>query len=390
MDLDAARQGERERRRILALCFYCGESNHIARDCPRKKAQGPPATLCHRPYGARTKKITPLDQSRRWGGTEEELCQWEDQHDELLLWERKANQHHLATLCTFENIASEAMVDSGATGYSFVNESFAHEHQMKLIPLSHSRVVQMFDGSPPSSGMITHVVRGQLSIGQHTETTFFVTKLSGYEVILGIPWLRRHNLTIDWPLNRLNFSSSHCRSHCLRHRLPLSIQGRIPEQRHEVPEPQSTILQSTVPQPQSTVPQPQSTATVYSSTATVPQPQPRSIVPHPQPFQSMPATSVKIPIRSPSQPPIQLNREPIQISFASGAALQLLAKRKDCRVGKFTMQDIEKTLKKLLLRFGLGKLRLGLGLSPLAYGHGQIPTSCILVFLLSFLVQCLC
>jgi Retrotransposon gag protein len=41
MDLDAARQTERERRRILGLCFYCGESNHAARSCPRKRARGP-------------------------------------------------------------------------------------------------------------------------------------------------------------------------------------------------------------------------------------------------------------------------------------------------------------------------------------------------------------
>ena len=41
MDLDAARQTERERRRTFGLCFYCGESNHTARYCPRKRAQGP-------------------------------------------------------------------------------------------------------------------------------------------------------------------------------------------------------------------------------------------------------------------------------------------------------------------------------------------------------------
>ena len=103
--------------------------------------------------GVRTKKLNPPNQSRRWGGTEEELRHWEEQHDELLVWERKSNQHHLIVPCTLEGIVSEAMIDSGATGYSFVDESFAHEHQMTLIPLHHTRTVQMFDGSPPISGM---------------------------------------------------------------------------------------------------------------------------------------------------------------------------------------------------------------------------------------------
>ena len=41
MDLDAARQTERERRWTHGLCFYCGESNHTARYCPRKRARSP-------------------------------------------------------------------------------------------------------------------------------------------------------------------------------------------------------------------------------------------------------------------------------------------------------------------------------------------------------------
>src|ERR1700685_1863925 len=50
------------------------------------------------------------------------LQHWEEQHDELLVWERKSNQHHLIVPCTLEGIVSEAMIDSGATGYSFVDD----------------------------------------------------------------------------------------------------------------------------------------------------------------------------------------------------------------------------------------------------------------------------
>ena len=43
----------------------------------------------------------------------------------------------------------------------------------------------------------------------------FVTKLSHYSVILGIPWLRSHDSHIHWKANTLTFNSSHCFSHCL-------------------------------------------------------------------------------------------------------------------------------------------------------------------------------
>ena len=97
MDLDAARQTEREPRRVLGFAFIAASPQSMI-------------TLTTRP----TIVLVP--------GTEEEHRHyWE--HDELLVWERKANQHHLMVPCTLEGIVSEAMIDSGATGYSFVDKS---------------------------------------------------------------------------------------------------------------------------------------------------------------------------------------------------------------------------------------------------------------------------
>jgi hypothetical protein len=87
------------------------------------------------------------------------------------------------------------MIDCGATGYSFIDKSFAQKHSMKLIPLCSPQDIRAFDGLPLASGAIIHVVQGCLSMGKHSETTFFfVTKLSGPPIILGIPWLRKHSL----------------------------------------------------------------------------------------------------------------------------------------------------------------------------------------------------
>jgi hypothetical protein len=50
MDLDTARfkplsAQEKDRRRRLNLCLYCGEPNHMARQCPNKRWQMTANTL---------------------------------------------------------------------------------------------------------------------------------------------------------------------------------------------------------------------------------------------------------------------------------------------------------------------------------------------------------
>ena len=39
---------------------------------------------------------------------------------------------------------------------------------------------------------------------------FDVIKLRKYEVVLGIPWLSRHNLEIDWKNNKIQFIHYEC------------------------------------------------------------------------------------------------------------------------------------------------------------------------------------
>jgi hypothetical protein len=60
------------------------------------------------------------------------------------------------------------------------------------------------DGTFNQTGQITHyldllVARGNKKIKER----FYVTGLSGVELILGYPWLRNFNPQIDWPTNKL-------------------------------------------------------------------------------------------------------------------------------------------------------------------------------------------
>ena len=53
-------------------------------------------------------------------------------------------------------------------------------------------------------------------IDQHLKTlTFHITKLAKWNLIVGKPWLKRHNPTINWTMNSATFTSGFCHAHCL-------------------------------------------------------------------------------------------------------------------------------------------------------------------------------
>ena len=109
------------------------------------------------------------------------------------------------------------MIDSGATGTAFVDSSFVQDNNLKINLLPQPLRLRVVDGRPSSAGDITTTTTFALDIKGHTETlTAFVTKLHNYNIILGKPWLRKHNPSnIDWDSNVLSFNSNFCKTHCL-------------------------------------------------------------------------------------------------------------------------------------------------------------------------------
>jgi len=56
-----------------------------------------------------------------------------------------------------------------------------------------------------------------MDISSHRElATFQVANLQNHEVILGMPWLREHNPTIDRNDKRITFNSERCTTWCLK------------------------------------------------------------------------------------------------------------------------------------------------------------------------------
>ena len=80
---------------------------------------------------------------------------------------------------------------------------------MFLEPLTQPITLYNIDGSLNEAGSITHKVRLLLKVGQDEEKfDFFVTSLGPEKVILGLPWLRHRNPSIDWQKGTMKLSAT--------------------------------------------------------------------------------------------------------------------------------------------------------------------------------------
>jgi predicted aspartyl protease len=146
--------------------------------------------------------------------------------------------NHLVVTCTLsldsKEIPTHALIDCGATGYALIDQDFANHHHLPLHPLKTPHTLEVIDGRRISSGDITHIAEGYLSIQEHWEKLpMFVTKLGHYPIVLGIPWLKQHDLAIRFASNLVTSGSQYYLAHC--NDRAVMVQGTS----EELPEPPS-------------------------------------------------------------------------------------------------------------------------------------------------------
>jgi RNase H-like domain found in reverse transcriptase/Reverse transcriptase (RNA-dependent DNA polymerase)/Integrase zinc binding domain/Integrase core domain/Chromo (CHRromatin Organisation MOdifier) domain len=126
---------------------------------------------------------------------------------------------HLVVACTLsfagKSIRTYALIDSGATGLAFIDQDFACFHEIPLTALSKSLALEVIDGRPIASGKITHLTVANMAIHDHSENLpMLVTRLGHYPLVLGIPWLERHDVGLRFSSRTVSFGSQYCLSHC--------------------------------------------------------------------------------------------------------------------------------------------------------------------------------
>ncbi|KAG0810082.1 hypothetical protein G6F16_008516 [Rhizopus arrhizus] len=147
---------EKQRRRGLNLCMYCGDEGHSAPHCPKKLGKGQ----------------------------------------------------------TQASISATAMIDSGAMS-NFIDIKFAKANSLPLFQHINPAVVQTVDGSAISSGMVTLESKLKLTAANHSEiVSLDAVSLGHFPVILRIPWLNTHDPSIHWKPREILFSKF-CLLKCL-------------------------------------------------------------------------------------------------------------------------------------------------------------------------------
>lgn len=205
MQIDSIRRGitmqEKERRRIENLCLYCGDSGHYAINCPNKLRRTVAATDVKD-----IEQISSIAQSVSPVLEKSNLIQAPPTHFMISIQLSDGAN----------NISCSAMLDSGAGG-NFMDIGFAQDHHIELRNKSLPVDMETVDGSPLSSGPITHET-APLSLflePDHQETICFqLISSPKFPIILGIPWFSIHNPSINWETRVLTFASEYCKGHC--------------------------------------------------------------------------------------------------------------------------------------------------------------------------------
>ena len=138
---------------------------------------------------------------------------------EVELTEDQLDGKHIVISCSLSfgdiRVQTHALIDCGASGYAFRGEGFARQYQIPQIQLKKPRIVEVINGSPISSGDITHLARATLSIQEHHENLpMFISALGHYPILLGIQWLCPHDVGIRFASDILTFGSQYCLAHC--------------------------------------------------------------------------------------------------------------------------------------------------------------------------------
>ncbi|KAI2646996.1 Transposon Tf2-9 polyprotein [Labeo rohita] len=202
---------ERQHRITKGLCLYCGQSTHLLKDCPLR----PPRPV--------VSTILPMSENMQPFSTPVTLT---------------AND---------VSISVAALIDSGSAG-NFIAGYLARRLKIETFPTELIYRVQSITGKPLSERDVRRragPVGVRVGLCHKEEMSFLVLEGSKMDLVLGRPWLARHEPILSWGTGEILKWGSQCWPECFPN-LPLqpsrhlqvcttSIESPIDKQSIEIP-----------------------------------------------------------------------------------------------------------------------------------------------------------
>lgn len=131
------------------------------------------------------------------------------------VWARKPLLADGAVSAGSSSLPLKFLIDTGATGYAFIDEGLADQVCEKLqiarVRLDRPRPVEGYDGQVAPKP-ITHAIYPTLTVEGHKELTapMFITRLGHQGAILGSPWMTCHGVWPDLINHSIVFTPNFC------------------------------------------------------------------------------------------------------------------------------------------------------------------------------------
>jgi hypothetical protein len=119
------------------------------------------------------------------------------------------------------------MVDCGGQG-SFINNNFSQQYQLPCRPKSFPISLVLADGSQSQAGNLTQYNPVILRTAGNEEPLGLDVAPTSHDIILGMPWLKKHDPAIRFGREELTFDSPFCQQHCSHYgkTIPLHASAR--------------------------------------------------------------------------------------------------------------------------------------------------------------------
>ena len=210
------RKREENRQRVIEerKCFGCGEFGHMAYNCRNIRVEESTLVFPNR------FEVLKFRVMQRGEGSGKEIVK---DRKEILRKEKakrgvekKEKKKKVLREVTVkiglkqeeeeEGVVTEALLDSGVTGL-VISEEFTRRHKFRRTKLERLIYVRNVDGTLNYTGPIVDTVEVEIFFKGHKERMLIdVIRGQKWSMILGIPWLRHHNLEIDWKMGEVKIT----------------------------------------------------------------------------------------------------------------------------------------------------------------------------------------